>query len=513
MLKFSKELVLIFTPFLLKYVFLLIFIDFGLLAIGDFIEDIIFSSLISILLFSSIGKIKLVRQTLLFFYVLYFILETVSYLAVSSNFTSSFMYILIESSKGELNEFVNSYFKLEVVFFIILSLLFLIVLSRKKYMTNKYLSFVITSISILLIIAFLKLTGLIERNAYYNIVRGVYGYFEMQDNFELSKQSISSDDIEITSDNDLFVLIIGESTNRNHMQLYGYNKNTTPKLSEFKDSIYVYNDVISTDVLTSKAIPKALTSMEGHSSKKPIRNIIEIFNNAGFKSYWLSNQRPISYHDNAINEIASMSNSFKFYNFKVDKDASVLDEVMLPDYKSILNEKGKKIIIFRLIGTHFSYNKRYPVSFNKFKPSNKTERETVRSYYHNAVLYNDFIVYSILDDLKKLNKKSALVYFSDHGENVFDDGDFFGRNEANIKSSMFEIPFLLWTSESFEKPLDFEYSPNRKFMTDHLYESLGHLLGVKYKDMKFGKSIFSKNFKERERIIVNGVDFDKYFSN
>jgi len=509
MTKTLKVSLILSLPFVLKYLFLLIFVDFGLLSWYDFIEDVFFVTAFGLMYFS-IKKNHFISDVLLFVYILYFTLETGSYLAISSNFTSSFMYVLIEAGKDELDEFTSSYLSTSIIFLIVcITILFLFLRKRVfKYKANMRL--LVVGFFLVIILVFLKVTGLIENNAYHNIVRGAYGYIQLQNNFNLD-EDINKQDILVKNDNEVFVIVLGESTARGHLNLYNYYRETTPFLSDFKDSLYIYNNVISTDVLTLKAVPKMLTSFSNIKTRQPVVNIIDVFNNAGYKTFWLSNQRPISYHDNAISKIASRSNYFKFYNHLIEKHATVLDEVILPKYNEILNTDGRKMIVVRLLGTHFDYEKRYPSSFEKYKTQNVSEEEMIKNHYDNAVLYNDYIVFSILENLKKLNKKSALLYLSDHGENVFDEGEFFGRNEASLTKNMFEIPFILWTSKSFEMPEDFEYKPNRKFMTDHLYESLGHIFGVLHKDMDVSHSMFSNTFNERQRKVVNDIDFDNYF--
>ena len=78
---------------------------------------------------------------------------------------------------------------------------------------------------------------------------------------------------------------------------------------------------------------------------------------------------------------------------------------------------------------------------------------------------------------------------------------------------MFEIPFFLWTSDSFEKPIDFQYQSNTPFTSEYTYESLGHVFGVMHKTMKIKNSIFSSSFIAQKRIIVGDRDFDNYFKN
>jgi heptose-I-phosphate ethanolaminephosphotransferase len=503
---------ILILPLVFKYIFLFFFIDLELFDLEDILEDIFFFFAIILLFQSKIFKKQFFADALYVIYIFYFILETTSYIAVLSNFSSSYMYLLIESNNAELNEFMSTYINIPILLFIALMSFLFIIIRKKRFVIKKIKKPIIEVLSFFAIVIFLKFTGLIESNAYHNIVRGTYGYFQLQKSVNL-KTEISKKNIQINANNEVLVVVLGESTARGHMQLYGYKRETTPLLNAIKDSLFIYNNVISTDVFTLKVIPKMLTSLDNTNTNKEVINIIEVFNKAGYNTFWLSNQRPISFHDNAISKIASASNKFKFFNHIIDKHTVVLDEIILPDYKNILDQEGKKVIFIRLIGTHFDYKKRYPKAYIKFvsELEDTTDKDKTINHYDNAVLYNDFIVYSILQDLKKTNTKSALLYLSDHGENVYDDGDFFGRTESNLKKNMFDIPFFIWTSNEFEFPDDFEYMPNRKFMTDHLYESLGHLFGVMHKDMNANHSIFSKFFKKRKRIVVNDINYDEHF--
>ncbi|MBD0830556.1 phosphoethanolamine transferase [Aestuariibaculum sediminum] len=444
-------------------------------------------------------------------YLLYFTIETSTYLALKSTFNSSFMYVLIETNIAELIEVFQAYLSSKIL--LVLVIMIGLALFYKKLFSSfeKTLKKQIALVICVSILVGLKFTGYIEQNLYHNMLRGVYGYYELQNKFSQSDEIQQEIVLNYSNDNEVFVLVLGESTNRNHMGIYGYTQESTPLLSSMQDSLYVFADVVSTDVLTLKAVPKMLTALSNSGHAVANYNLVELFNAAGYNTYWLSNQRPISYHDNAISKIASYSKFLKFFNYKVDKYATVYDGTMISEYDKILNEEGKKLIVLRLIGTHFDYENRYPDDFAKFKPKTKTKRDKIISHYDNAVLYNDYVVYTLINKLKQSSKKSALLYVSDHGENVFDDANFFGRTEEKITASMFEIPFILWASKDFKKPNDFIYERQRKFMCDHLYESVLHLNGITYKRLDSTRSVFSSSFKERKRIIVNDVDFDEYF--
>lgn len=513
MFRLLRGIIVLSLPLLVKYIYLLFFIDWDLFNSKDIREDLLFFLIIVLLFYGNPFKKQIWSDLLCFVYILYFILETSSYIAVSSNFSSSYMYLLLDSNNQELGVFLFSYISWSILAFIFLNVIVFFIVRKVQLKASIKHKLLICTFGFVGIVAFLKFTGLIESNVYHNIVRGTSGYIELQNSIKFESKVIK-DDISINANNEVLVFVLGESTARGHMQIHGYEKETTPLLTSIRDSLFIYNNVISTDVLTLKSVPKILSSLDVGSKNKSLYNLVEVFNVAGYNTYWLSNQRPISYHDNVISKIASRSTMFKFYNHIIDKHTLTLDEIMLPDYRQILELPGKKVVFVRLIGTHFDYIKRYPASYNNFKNNaDKSKKKRIINHYDNAVLYNDFIVKSLIDDLKKINKKSALIYVSDHGENVYDGTDFYGRNEEVLTKSMFEIPFLFWTSNDFNFPIDFDFKPNRKFMADHTYESVGHLFGVVHKSMDTRKSIFSKAFLQRKRWVVdNSIDYDVYFS-
>lgn len=513
MYRLLKGIIVLSLPLLVKYIYLSLFIDWNLFNSKDIREDLLFFFGVILIFYGNPIKKQIWSDLLCFVYIIYFILETSSYIAVSSNFSSSYMYLLLDSNNQELSGFLFSYLTWPVVLYIVLSIILFFFIRKVQFKTSNKLSVMICAVGFIGVVVLLKNTGLIESNVYHNIARGTSGYIDLQNSIKF-ESVVNKGDISINADNEVLVFVLGESTARGHMQIHGYEKETSPLLTSIRDSLFIYNNVISTDVLTLKSVPKILSSLDVGSKNTSLYNLVEVFNVAGYNTYWLSNQRPISYHDNAISKIASRSTMFKFYNHIIDKHTLTLDEIMLPDYRQILELPGKKVVFVRLIGTHFDYVKRYPASYNKFKNNaDKSKKKRIINHYDNAVLYNDFIVKSLIDDLKKINKKSALIYVSDHGENVYDGTDFYGRNEEVLTKSMFEIPFLLWTSNDFNFPIDFDFKPNRKFMADHTYESVGHLFGVVHKSMDTRKSIFSKAFLQRKRWVVdNSIDYDVHFS-
>ncbi|MBD2820336.1 sulfatase-like hydrolase/transferase [Xenorhabdus sp. 42] len=63
-------------------------------------------------------------------------------------------------------------------------------------------------------------------------------------------------------------MIIGESTSRNHMGLYGYRYNTTPNLQKIKNSnLHIFTDVISPNASTIPSLKKIFTFFNSENEK------------------------------------------------------------------------------------------------------------------------------------------------------------------------------------------------------------------------------------------------------
>lgn len=100
------------------------------------------------------------------------------------------------------------------------------------------------------------------------------------------------------------------------------------------------------------------------------------------------------------------------------------------------------------MGTHHHYENRYPDAFNIFKDEPQTKFKSRDNFekinhYDNAVSYNDYIVSEVISKVNRTNLKSFVLYFSDHGEEVFDDIDMSGHNEDVYSKNMYDVPFVL----------------------------------------------------------------------
>lgn len=305
------------------------------------------------------------------------------------------------------------------------------------------------------------------------------------------------------------VVVIGESLSRHHMSLYGYERNTNPLLNTKKSSLKIYNDITSPQVHTIPALRSILTFADDKHPEYLIQrpSLFELFNRGGYETYHISNQ-PFENTDSSYEPF------FKLANHKFDlSKGNQPDGVILNTLEETLKDKNRKLIVIHLMGNHTVYRLRYPKSFDFFNhqqhPLQTTfelndEARTVIDEYDNSVLYNDYLITTIIEMLEKQSESCAMLYFSDHGDEVYDYRDFAGHSYEKTSTYMCEVPFIVWTSKTFnQKRKDLLFRTDRPYSTTDMLYSLSDMAGLKYNGYDDSRSIFSSQFSPRERKIGN----------
>ena len=255
------------------------------------------------------------------------------------------------------------------------------------------------------------------------------------------------------------VFIIGESTSRHHMGIYGYPLPTTPGLAvkEAEGSLLVFQDVVSPHTYTMAVLRELFTFYHKAYGGEwyEYGNYFDILRAAGYHTAWISNQESSGLYGNAGRAYADRCDEKAFTLIRdSENDVSRYDEAVLPLLDASLekNQAEKSFYAIHLMGTHEDYIRRYPTEYGVFTADDETgdkpEWRKMRAEYDNAVLYNDYIVNAII---KRFEDKNAIViYISDHGEEVYDRWDFRGHAEHGSFYQL-EIPMLIWTSEQFQR--------------------------------------------------------------
>ena len=256
------------------------------------------------------------------------------------------------------------------------------------------------------------------------------------------------------------IIVIGESASRNHLSAYGYPLETTPFLNSMKDSVFIFNDAIGSSAGTAGNMERILSfkpddKTYGDGYRYPL--IIDFFKKAGYKTYWFSNQEKVGSVSNLSALLTSHADVIKYVGADNSEDALLVrhDECLLPHLAQALEDSCERRMIFlHLLGSHFEYSNRYPDDFNRFNAHDilkinpgisKGNAETVASY-DNSILYTDFILNEITDKIRNSSTPTVLIYFSDHGENVYDKPDEPRRGAKYVR-----VPFFIYANEVYRK--------------------------------------------------------------
>ena len=320
------------------------------------------------------------------------------------------------------------------------------------------------------------------------------------------------------------VFILGEATTRNHMSLYGYKLPTTPLLDlrNERGEIFRLNDTISCANYTWAAMEKIFTFTEKDNAVEWYKhaNILDIVRRANYHTVWLSNQSPLGLWG-CIGKIYAERCDEEFFveekeeiSFERKFDAAILPA--LDEYISRIH--GKNFLVIHLFATHGTYRERYPAEFSKFTPDDEDkptlEGKKITAEYDNAVLYNDFIINEIIRRFE--DKNAVIIYISDHGQEVFENGrEFAGHSmEESGNRSMIEIPAIIWCSQKFrqsypEKISALNAALDRPYRTDYLIHTLLDLLDIRTTSFDPTKSILNAEFDSSRPRIYNGEPYVK----
>jgi KDO II ethanolaminephosphotransferase len=132
---------------------------------------------------------------------------------------------------------------------------------------------------------------------------------------------------------------------------------------------------------------------------------------------------------------------------------SLLDGKLLPLLENSIKDDGRHFILLHTLGSHYHYSQRYPKEFEKFTPTCEDKfksctTEELSNGYDNSILYTDYVLNEIIQISK--NKMSIVIYVSDHGESLGENGIFLHGGEiSNAPKEQTEVPFFIYLSPSF----------------------------------------------------------------
>ncbi|MDO5969175.1 phosphoethanolamine transferase [Flavivirga aquimarina] len=293
------------------------------------------------------------------------------------------------------------------------------------------------------------------------------------------------------------VLVLGETVRADHLQLNGYNRETTPFLSKRKN-IVSFNNIYTPHTYTASSLPTMITSASVYDkSLDSITSVFDVFNKCNYQTVWFGNQELERSYASIVktNKKVVLVDSLRSYlSFKKAFD----EELLKPFRSSFSNGKNKSLFTLHMMGSHWWYENRYKDAQRKFKPVIDSKhipslsKEQMINSYDNTIVYLDYFLEKLIKTIEQQDYPTVLIYISDHGEALGEDGKWLhGQN----KRACMNPAMVLWFSNRFIKnyPLKVEAIRKNKyshFTTDILYHSLLDLLEVKKVDYQLKESVF-----------------------
>lgn len=481
-----------------------------------------------------------------------FIIETFTYIKFFSRTTPLIISLLLQTDALEARLFVETYI-LTSSFIIwitgLICIIFLFVLldriwkKRPKYNHFRSVGSCATAVSIIGIMLTYHVvksdyTSPIGLNTIHELI---YSYSHLGNHKkDIEGIFISNRDTKITSVSTkapTIICVIGESFIKRHSSLYGYPLMTNPNLEteKRKGNLFVFSDVVTPFMWTGRVMELvfSLKSVDDNSEIRDYPLFPAIFKQAGFKVAYIDNQITRATgrreHDFAavwfLNPAKIHRQCFDFRNettFRLDGDA-------IRHHQSHLYHLSKSLNIIHLRGQHVPQVADYPDSkeWEKFTASDikrtdlTHEQKQKVAEYDNATFYNDAVLLQIMDLFR--NDDAVLVYFSDHGEQVFDDERHkIARTATDITLAdvkpLHEIPFIIWASNQFKKEHPdkvkaIEDAVSRPFSNDDIPYLLFDLADIDFEGNRPERSVINSQYHSKNRILIMGETEFNYDQN
>ena len=254
----------------------------------------------------------------------------------------------------------------------------------------------------------------------------------------------------------LLVIFAGETVRAQNFGLNGYDRDTTPGLRQ-RDVIN-YPDVSSCGTSTAVSLPcmfSALTqadySRERFLSQYTLLDVIE---RVGFDAHW---------YENNTNDygIAARTGASRV-DITLDPAACEVectDEIFLPIIQQALDTiTSDTVLVLHMIGNHGpAYYLRYPPTRAPFQPDCQTSEfakcsgEQVVNAYDDAVHETDFVLSRSIDMLQDSDRAaSAMIYLSDHGESLGENGLYLHAAPLFMApETQTKVPMIMWLGDGF----------------------------------------------------------------
>ena len=404
------------------------------------------------------------------------------YSVTSTVFAPDTLLAIAQTNIQEAIEYAKDNFSCKTIFLIILanaSVFFVAIKNTQKILWNKYNLFLVLFCITACLVGVYKYRDNIITDIPKQASKTLAQYKNFSKERTDRKDNMSKLLLSHKPEAGVYVLVIGESQNRAHMQAYNYHRATTPWLDSMKNdkNMLLFTKAYSCHTHTVPTLLYALTAKNQYNNiaVKNAVSVLEVAEAAGFETVWLSNQVKYSAWDTPVTSIASEANQQKWINSTLGESTNTdyFDGKLIEELEKI-KITDKMLIVMHLMGNHGSYEQRYPKAFEKYDGENTIDK------YDNSIIYNDYVMSQVYKRARKIPNFKGLVYCSDHADAIDKN---LSHDASQFDFDMTHIPLYIYLSDSYiqnnsAKYKSLEKQKNKLFTNDLLFNLMLGVLGI-----------------------------------
>lgn len=404
------------------------------------------------------------------------------YSVTSTVFAPDTLLAIAQTNIQEAIEYAKDNFSCKTIFLIILTnafVFFVAIKNTQKILWNKYNLFLVLFCITACLVGVYKYRDNIITDIPKQASKTLAQYKNFSKERTDRKDNMSKLLLSHKPEAGVYVLVIGESQNRAHMQAYNYHRATTPWLDSMKNdkNMLLFTKAYSCHTHTVPTLLYALTAKNQYNNiaVKNAVSVLEVAEAAGFETVWLSNQVKYSAWDTPVTSIASEANQQKWINSTLGESTNTdyFDGKLIEELEKI-KITDKMLIVMHLMGNHGSYEQRYPKAFEKYDGKNTIDK------YDNSIIYNDYVMSQVYKIARKIPNFKGLVYCSDHADAIDKN---LSHDAAQFDFDMTHIPLYIYLSDSYiqnnsAKYKSLEKQKNKLFTNDLLFNLMLGVLGI-----------------------------------
>ena len=308
---------------------------------------------------------------------------------------------------------------------------------------------------------------------------------------------------EVQNNRSVVVLIVGETARAGEFASNGYERTTTPYTD--RRDVISFTDVESCATDTADSVPCMFSPFGrdqfSRSKATASENLLDILQHTGVKVVWRDNDSG----SKKVAERVAYEDFSKRQDAQLCSDDNCYDEVLLEGLDDLIrNGQEDMLIVLHIKGSHGpSYYKRSPTDLKVFTPECTQDnvqdcpQQTIVNAYDNTIVYTDYVLSKVIDLLQAQNSDTAMLYVSDHGESLGENGIYLhGLPYALAPKEQTHVPMQFWASKGFiaDHHLDktnLLAKRNTPYSHDNLFHSVLGLFNVRTRIYKSDLDLFS----------------------